>query len=302
MALVDGLDIIPFTALYTNQVSDSDILVSTSTREGRTAIVLDFNDGAGLFCRDFETQYSWLIGTAGIVLYSWQPSIIEIPENTYNRATDWIECGGGNGFVQGVIIEADTFNQPKIFRLQDSDTLTYHLLNEVGNTGVAFSGQSVQAFSCATPFVAHSVRVVTIDSVPWRVWRTNLVFEPFPEQAEAWQTELTAAGGVGWQHLRQLNVEYQSTAPITITFTVDTGNGSIAPLPVTLPPSNGTQAKLVMPVTPNKWKLIALGATCQFPFFLFVEGMELKVRNWGSAGNYRTEKPFGGKTKMAALV
>ena len=300
MPIVNELDIIPYTALYTSPVSNANILASTSTREGRIAIVLDFNEGDGLYARDFETQYSWLI-SAGIVLYSWQPSLIELPENTYNRATDWIECGGGTGFVQGIIIEADTFNVPKIFRLQDSDTLNFHTLNEVGNVGVAFNKQSVQAFSCA-PFIAHSVRVVTIDSVPWRVWRTDLVFQPFPEQTEQWQTELTAAGGVGWQHVRELNVEYISNAPISLVFAVDTGNGSYAPLPITIPTSNGTQTKLRLTVTPNKWKLLSLGATCPFPFVLFVEGMEIKVRSWGSSDAYRIGQPFGGASKMAAVV
>src|ERR1700734_2644056 len=119
MALVGtSLQVKCYTALYTSQVADADTTVSSSTLQGRTESVLDFNQGDGIYSRDLGTSFSWPI-SAGTILYTWQPTIIPKPENTYNRATDWIECGGGTGFVQGIIIEADTFNATKVFQLQD---------------------------------------------------------------------------------------------------------------------------------------------------------------------------------------
>ena len=300
MPTVDTITISPYTALYTALVSEANMTAGVSTLEGRTENVIDFNLGEGLYARDFETAYSWPIAP-GIVLYSWQPTLIEQPENTYNRATDWIECGGGTGFVQGIIIEADTFGATKVFQLQDSDTLQFHALNEVG-LGASFGTQQVRAFSCAFPFIAHSVRVTTSDGVPWRVWRTDLVFVPFPEETELWKTELTAAGGIGWQHIRDINVEYWSESDITVTFAVDTGNGSYGPDAIILPSSGGTQAKLRMNVSRNKWKLIGVSAFSLNPFYLFVEGMEMTVRSWGESSPYRRVKPFGGKSAMKAVV
>jgi hypothetical protein len=281
-------------------VSDSVITVSSSTAQGRTESVLDFNDGDGVNARDFETSFSWSI-SQGTILYVWQPSIVQFPENSYNRATDWMDVGGGAGFIQGIIIEADTFNIPKVFQLQDSDTLQFHTLNEVG-AGIAFNRQSIKAFSCTTPFVAHLVRVTTTDGVPWRVWNTNLIYQPFPEQTELWQTELTSLEGVGWQHLRLMNLEYISTQSITLTFAVDTGNGSYAPNTITIPSSGGTQTKILLEMSPNKWKLISFGAASTAPMRLFLEGAEVWVKSWGSSSDYRKLKPFGGSSSPSAPV
>ncbi len=305
MALVGtSLQVKPYSALYTSLVIDANIAVSSSTREGRTETVLDFNGGDGVYSRDFETAFSWPI-SEGTVLYVWQPTIIAKPENTYDRATDWIECGGATGFVQGVLIEADSFNVKKQFQLQDSDTLAFHPLNECpigGGGGIAFNKQSVKAFSCVTPFVAHSVRVVTTDGIPWRVWRTELAFQPFPESTMLWKTELTSLEGMGFQHLRLMNLEYISTAAITLSFQVDSGNGSYGPATVTIPSSSGGQAKLLLQMGPNKWKLIGFSASSTAPMRLFIEGLEVWVRSWGSAGEYRKMKPFAGASSPAAVV
>lgn len=301
MALIGtSLQVKPYTALYGTEVPDGNIYVSNSTLQGRTETVLDFNAGEGVNARDFETAFSWPI-SQGTVLYVWQPSIVQFPENSYNRATDWMDCGGGAAFVQGIIIEADTFNIPKVFQLQDSDTLAFHALNEVA-AGIAFNRQSIKAFSCVTPFVAHLVRVTTTDGVPWRVWNTQLIYQPFPEQTQLWQTELTSLEGVGWQHLRLMNLEYISNAPITLTFAVDTGNGSIAPNTITIPSSGGTQTKLLLEMSFNKWKLISFGASCSTPMMLFLEGLEVWTRSWGNTGEYRKQKPFAGPSAPGAVV
>lgn len=303
MAIVGtSLSVKPYTALYTSEVSDSVISVSSSALQGRTETIIDMNQGDGVNSRDFECAFAWPI-SQGTVLYAWQPSVIPFPENTNNRATDWMPCssGSGAGFVQGVIIEADTFNVSKIFQLQDSDTLAFHTLNEVG-TGVAFNRQSTKAFSCTTPFVAHLVRVTTDDGVPWRVWRTDLQTQPFPEETMLWQTELTALGGIGFQHLRLMNLEYISTEAITLSFTVETGNDSITPATITIPSSGGSQAKLLLQMSPNKWKLISFSASSTAPMRLFLEGMEVWCREWGSSGQYRKMRPFAGPSSSQAQV
>ena len=301
MALIgSALQARVYTALYNTQIADANIVVSSSNLQGRTESVLDFNSGHGVNARDLECAFSWPI-SQGTILYVFQPSVEAYPEDTYDRATPWIECGGGTGFVQGLICEADTFGATKVFQLEDSDTLTLHPLNEVG-TGIAFNGQSVKAFSCVTPFIAHSVRIITTDGIPWRVWRNDLIFQPFPETTQLWQTELTSLGGDGWQHLRLINLEYISNATITLAFTVDSGNGSIAPATITIPSSGGLQTKLKLTPTYNKWKLISFGALSTEPMRLFLTGAECWVREWGSSAEYRKLKPFGGNSSPSAPV
>jgi hypothetical protein len=290
-----------YSALYTAQVSNADISVSSSTAQGRVETILDFNAGEGVNSRDIETAFSWPI-SQGTILYVWQPSWINFPENSYDRNSDWMPvAGGGAGFVQGIIVEADTFNVPKVFQLQDSDTLAFHTLNEVG-TGIAFNRQSIKAFSCTTPFVAHLVRVTTDDGVAWRVWNNNIVAQPFPESTISWQTELTSLGGTGWNHLRLINLEYISTAAATLSFVVDTENGSYAPQSIVLPSTGGTQTKFRVTPTANKWKLISFNLTSTAPVVVFQEGQEFWTRSWGASSEYRKAKPFGGQSLPAATV
>src|SRR6185437_1451138 len=212
------LTISPYTALYSALVPDSQITAHEIATDGRKSIVLDFNNGDGIYARDLGTIFQWPTNSL-TVLDVWQPSIIPMPEGIYDRATDWDDAGSlGAKFIQGVIVEADSFNVGKTFVLQDSDTLQMHALNEVPAT---FNKQSEIAFSCVTPFVAHSVRLISTDGVEWRVWQSRLAFQPWPELCLNWQTEMTSLGMVGFAHAREMNLAHISTADLTLILTFD---------------------------------------------------------------------------------
>jgi hypothetical protein len=268
--------------------------------QGRVGSVLDFNLGLGVNSRDLETAFSWNI-LQGTILYTWQPTFELYPENTYDRATPWVDFGAAR-YIQGYTIMADTFSVPKFFQLQSGDDLSVHSFVEISVGGVAFNGQSRKVFSCV-PFVCHSLRRITSDGVAWRVWEEQPIFQPYPEMQENWTTETTSLNGVGWQHLRELNIAYLSTTAITLAFTIDTGNGSIAPVTITIPSSGGTQTKLKIVPSPNKWKLIGLSFTSTSPFAIWMADIQLRVRSWGvDNGVYRLLKPFGGESSEAAPV
>ena len=215
--------------------------------------------------------------------------------------TPIMELGGAdNKFMQGVKLIADTNNQ----------SVTFQILYDGGQTGPTFTGtfngKQTLIFSWV-PFLAHDIQLVPQANA--RIWWGGIgdgvsewVFEPYAEAAANYTTEITSLGGVGWQHLRYIDVEYSSTTPINITFTVDTGNGSIAPMPITLPSSGGTQTKIFSTVSANKWKLLGVSATSASAFYLMVEGVEFHIRSWGSSESYRIEKPFGGQTSTGAAV
>ena len=210
------LTVKPATGLYKTIVPDGNITVQESDQGTRKAIVLDFNDGEGLYSSDLGTIFSWPT-TARTILYVWQPSLVDQPEAIYDRGSDWDDGGTpGAKFIQGVIVEADTFGLPKTFLLEDSDTGTLHTLNECP---VTFPRQTEIAFSCV-PFVAHSARIISDDNVKWRVWDSRLVFQPWPELCKVWQTEQFSFG-LGWQHVRMLNIPYIASAPVTLVLAVD---------------------------------------------------------------------------------
>ncbi len=399
---VGSLTISPYTALYTNLIADAAITAGVSTQQGRTEIVLDFNNGSGLLFRDFETAFSWPI-SSGEVLYTWQPSLVELPEDVYNRATDWMDLGSaGSNYVRGLILEADTFGVAKSIAIEDE----LNVLHVPQESPINLNGQQKIGLSFNPPFVSHLGRIVSTDGVPWRrapeagwtiqwiadaypeltraytpimeisgpdnkfvqgckliadtanqpvtfqvlfdggqigptftgtfngkqtltfswppflahdiqlvplanarIWygevgqgTSEWVFQPYPEKATNWTTEITSLNGVGWQHIFYLNVEYTSTSTISISFTVDSGNGSIAPASFTLPSTGGTQTKQKILMTPNKWKLLGSSATSSAQFYLYVEGMEGWVKAWGEPGPYRNERLFGGPSSGGAAI
>jgi hypothetical protein len=495
MIVGSSLSVKPYVALYTSQVIDANITASSSTAQGRTETVLDFNSGDGVYARDLATAFSWPI-SAGTILYTWQPTLVELPENTYNRATDWDNAGTpGNKLVRGFILELDTFNAAKQVIAQRVEDLAFFTPSESPATT---NKQVIKAFSFNPPFVSHNLRITSTDSVPWRnfgvkwivdpwpeyatlrsawsdlgaqgakyirglvlpmdtkgvsatiniatsdggsvtftattpaavktpiafafvppiiahdvqiqvqtatagvwveearwdfdpypeiipeytpimelsgpdnkffqgvkligdtgnnpvtfqilydggqtgptftgtfngkqtlifswtpflahdiqlvpqgnarVWwggvgqgQSEWCFQPFAEASTLWQTELTSLGGVGFQHLRLINVEYISTASATMSFVVDTGNGSYAPASITIPSSGGTQTKWFTQVSPNKWKIISFKVTSSAPITIFQEGFEVWTRSWGSSSEYSKQKPFAGPSAPGAIV
>jgi len=289
-----SLTVKPYTALYTSQVSDGAITASESTLEGRSAVVLDFNSGDGIYSRDFGASLSWPI-SAGNILYGWQPSLIPMPESTYGRPGDWDDGGYlGAKYIQGIILEADSFNVAKTFSLQSSDDLSLHSMLECPAT---FNKQSEKAFSCV-PFVAHSVRVISTDGVAWRVWKGRIVFQPYPEMTKNWTAQMTALSLTGWGHCREVNVPHISTADLVLTLQFD----AWTTISLTLPNSGGVMRKDKITLPVNKFKLMQPSISSSAGFRLFANDLELKVGQWGRSDTYRIVRPFGGPNAIGAEV
>ena len=262
-------------------------------------ISVDSSIDGSQYLVDVEMALSWN-AASGNQVDLWQPDWIPQPEAVENRPSDWVDLKSAK-FIQGYSIMADSFNALKTFSIQSGDDLSLHTLLEIPPGGLAFNGQTRKVFSC-TPFVAHSIRRVATDGVQWRVWQEEPIFQPFPEMQFLWQTELSALGGQGWQHIFAINLAYISTAPITLTPTVDTGSSAYAPAALTFASSAGGQAKVYMKFTPNKWKLFGFKAASSAPCALFLPDIEVWVKSWGVDGQYRKIKPFGGPASGKAAV
>lgn len=303
-----------YTALNTVALPEVQTSTSISTREGRTSAVIDFYDpnapgarlGDGLYTRDIGTFFEWPLNSP-TALDLWQPSVIPLPENTVNRASDWMEGQDtGAKFIQGYSIEADSFNVPKFFQLQSGDDQSFHTFVEMPAAGTPFNRQTRKIFSCI-PFIAHTVRRVTTDNVPWRVFEESMIYQPYPEAQDLWQTEMTDLNGKGWQHVRLINMAYQTTGFLLLTMVMDVGAAAPITMTVPMPPTSGLQQKqLLFGPGANKWKMVSFkvasaGAT-PAASRLWVRDCEIWVRSWGEDGPYRIEKPFGGPSTAEAQV
>lgn len=110
-------------------------------------------------------------------------------------------------------------------------------------------------------------------------------------------TALTGAvGGVGWQALYQVTVEYSSEAAVNLSFiAADEGNGSYAPAAVTLPSTSGQITKYTFKVSANKWKLLEFQFQSTDPdMAIYLDGCVCQVRDWGATGPYKAVNPFAG--------
>lgn len=103
-----------------------------------------------------------------------------------------------------------------------------------------------------------------------------------------------AIGGRAWMHMRELQLEYASNATSTLSFAAaDGGNGSYAPASITLPPTSGVPTKMRFTVSGNKWKLLTMTFSWTDPkFALYLDGIALKVKAWGTTQEYQQVNPF----------
>jgi hypothetical protein len=263
--------------------------------------IVDFSDGFGEVVDDIALQASWDLDS-GNILDLWQPDWVSLPENTQDRPTDWDDMGSaGADFIQGLILEADTFGQPKAISVQSGDDRSIHIPNE---SPVTFNGQSKQALTFTPPFVAHSVRIVSTDGVPWRHgpdggWSCEWVKTPFPESTAQWQTEFANHGMDGWLQIAPVgNISHISTADLTLTLVFD----HWPTITITIPNSGGVQRKDKIVIPQNKFKLVSYRMSSPAPFRLFASQCEIKVGEWGRTDAFVTVHPFGGPDQTSAEV
>ena len=263
----------------------------------RALFTVDINGGEGIFSADVGFVFSSLVDGAvnAPQLWSIEPTFIPQPETILSRSSDWDDAGiAGDKFVQGFILEADTQNAAKNVGVQSSDDMVIQQVFPV-----QFNGQSLVAFSFANPFIAHSMRLVPQDPIPWRMWRVAWIFEPVPELVTVWKTEGTSHGMVGWHHIKEISIAHISTADLTFILTTETG-GVVT---LTIPNSGGKFIK-TPPITlpPMKGRLFTYSLTSTAGFRLFVEDSVVKVGEWGRQGGYTVVRPLGGPSKAPEAI
>lgn len=227
-------------------------------------------------------------------LYYWQASYLDKPEAITDRFTDWDDAGASAAkFIQGFVIELDTFNAAKSLAIRNGDT---QALEQTFN--ITANGQTEIAFSFGTPFIAHLVRIEPQDNVEWRFFRVRWVWEPTPELVMNWQTQGTSFGQNGYSHVKQLSVAYASTSPVNLTVTTYDGT---SPATVVLPATGGAYQKATVPLSFNKGMLYFFQFSSLGGFQLWKDDLEAWVGNWNRQGPYSVFRVGGTRGDQAQI-
>ena len=148
---------------------------------GRTTVQVDLNAGAGQLAFTVAVDIAWSSSSVSPVIYGFSPSLIIKPENTILRYTDPDDLGlAGAKHVRGLILEADSLDQPRQLQLQADSGLNGLFKNVNTPLTVQHNGQCEIAYAFV-PFIAHNLRLAPLDGNPWRLFKYRFIFDPYPE-------------------------------------------------------------------------------------------------------------------------
>jgi hypothetical protein len=281
-------------SLYTDRYQTALTGFSPTSLTGNGTIqpyIIDFTSGYAKDVIDVEAVLSWPTNSTTYIDL-WQPTFIALPEATQDRPTDWGDLGSvGLNFVQGLILEADTFNAAKAISVED-ELGNLHVPNESPFT---LNGQQKIPLTFTPPFTSHIGRVVSTDGVRWKLWGINWVSLPYPESTVEWQTEMLSHGMKGWFHVRMMNLPMISTTAVTLTLVFD----AWPTITLAVPSTSGSFIKQKVQIPANKTKLLSYRLSSTAPFYLFKNDVEVWIGQWGRTEAYTVLKPFGGSAGNA---
>lgn len=270
------------TLRYNN--NESNDVLTTITGASRDQFTRDINSGAGRIVRGAALDLTWSNGTGSVPrVYAWEPAALVKSEEQVNRATDW-DNGGytGTKWLQGFRLKGDTGGLTKSFQVEIDGGTFVETFNFTAN------GEQVQAFSLTTPQVCHEMRILGTDADLWRNMGIEWIFEPEPEQALTWETQVTSFDLPFYSHIREMMVAHRSSADITMTVITDGASNSY-----TIPHGSGQRIRSYLPLLALKAKYHKFRFTSSAPFGLWIADIECRVGAWGRTEQYTTQKPFG---------
>ena len=266
--------------------------VKTFDHDIRDDSIIDINDGKGELGRNLSLDLSWASMTL-IKLFLWERSVLARPEDVALRGGDYTDAGApGDKFVQGILIEADTQGVDRQMQVQFDNDQDGPLIT------VNHDGRIRRPYSFTTPFHAHQVRLLPKDAADWRLFSFDWIWEPAPELVRFYQTQPTSHGLVGFQHLRSAQIAIEATSEVLMTVNFDGVERS-----VTVNSTKGELLKRYVILPVMKAKVFSYRLESEEGFRLYVKDCEVKVKQWDSAEEYQTAKPFGGESfRVGALI
>lgn len=286
---VDPANTTVTATLGTDNFSTSTALGSI-TGAARTTKLFDLSSGNGIRARNYGIELTGTTSTGNRPrLHNWQMALLPRPETISLRASDY-ELGGSDGdkYMQGIIIDADTFNVAKTLRIEYDG-------GQLGDTvTITHNGRRRESYSFAIPFTARLVRLATADADTWELYDYRYVFNPEPPAAKVWQIQFSGFDIPGYKHIQQFRPAYAAPAAVTVELYKDQGTLAAT---LTLPSTGGAgYADVERPtfyVPAFKFKLGYMKLSCASDWRLYLRDTEILMKGWGETGDYHIIRPAG---------
>lgn len=248
---------------------------------------LDLNTGSGVFAQNLGISFTGTVVNVGPMLYYWEPSYLDRPEDTVLRATDWTYDGHpGAKFLQGFRLTADTEGQTRSIMIQGDQA-------NIQTFSVTHNGETTIPYSFTTPVNVSMMRVLPLDEDPWRLFGIEWIWEPAPDLALNWQTQGTTHDIPGYQFLKDGYIAHASTETLVLNINID---GVV--FSYNIPASGGVYIKtyVSLDIKGNgqalKGRLFSYQVVSTAEFRLYKRDCEIRVHPW-DGGGFVIARPFG---------
>jgi hypothetical protein len=155
-----------------------------SDAAGRKRKTLDFNSGQGQFARNIDLLVTATVTTKRPILYIWQPTFSDRPEQSFLRADDFqIKGGEGVKLARRIWIFADTFSQARTAKLQY--TIDDGSISELTISGINHATLTERSYDLPAGTYLIASRLLPTDSNSWELADYRIEGEPAPPLSDA---------------------------------------------------------------------------------------------------------------------
>lgn len=183
-----------------------------------------------------------------------------------------------------IIIDADTDGQ--------TVTVTPIYNGNTFGTTQSFSGTGRQRYPISLDdtyayFVNFNFDWNSLGGSGVKLYNIEILFRADQEILKHWEVPETTFGLPGWNHLRDAYFMMRTTAPVTVTQTID---GVVHTY--TLPSTSGEKRKLYLKFDPVKGKVFRFALDSSGGFRLYGDETQLNIKPWNTALGYKPIFPF----------
>lgn len=286
-ALTNGVSLA--VTVFTNNYATS-VATDTINNAVRTYEKIDIDSGRGVTATNIAIDLTW---SGNVVLHEWTPSFIPRGDIALERVTDWAApAKGGAVWLQGVLLDMDTFGVAKSFQvLGDDDVL-------IATIECTHDGRVIKPYEW-TPVICHLVRLLPVDADPWLLYaEPSFIAEPDAESATLWQTQPTTFGWPAFGHIARAQIPHRSTSDITMTVTIDG-----VPQDYVIPGGTaGEYQKTFVTLKAIKGKWFEFKFASANGARIYQKDVVMYGKAFGDAGPYQSLTPFGGPSRESGAL